>query len=45
MFSVQTRNIDIDMFGVQLRTVPGSVDGIRSALAWAGLEYDYGMGT
>ncbi|KAF9033267.1 glutamyl-tRNA synthetase [Hymenopellis radicata] len=24
------------------RSVPGSVDGIRQALAWAGLEYDYG---
>ncbi|KAJ7596571.1 hypothetical protein C8J56DRAFT_850018 [Mycena floridula] len=24
------------------RTVPGSVDGIRKALDWAGLEYDYG---
>jgi len=25
------------------RTVPGSVEGIRYALEWAGLEYDYGM--
>ncbi|EIN13144.1 hypothetical protein PUNSTDRAFT_57115 [Punctularia strigosozonata HHB-11173 SS5] len=24
------------------RAVPGSVDGIREALNWAGLEYDYG---
>ncbi|KAJ3558730.1 hypothetical protein NM688_g747 [Phlebia brevispora] len=24
------------------RTVPGAVDGIRGALEWAGLEYDYG---
>ena len=22
--------------------MPGSVDGIREALAWAGLDYDYG---
>jgi len=22
--------------------VPGSVEGIREALAWAGLDYDYG---
>ncbi|KAF5312707.1 hypothetical protein D9619_003696 [Psilocybe cf. subviscida] len=26
------------------RFVPGSVDGIRKALSWAGLEYDYGPG-
>ncbi|KAI0935754.1 hypothetical protein AcV5_004082 [Taiwanofungus camphoratus] len=26
------------------RAVPGSVDGIREALEWAGLEYDYGPG-
>ncbi|KAI0735761.1 glutamyl-tRNA synthetase [Earliella scabrosa] len=26
------------------RAVPGAVDGIRSALEWAGLEYDYGPG-
>ncbi|GLB36805.1 putative class-I aminoacyl-tRNA synthetase family protein [Lyophyllum shimeji] len=26
------------------RFVPGSVDGIRKALEWAGLEYDYGPG-
>lgn len=26
------------------RTVPGSVEGIRYALEWAGLEYDYGPG-
>ncbi|KAG6909076.1 hypothetical protein DXG01_002057 [Tephrocybe rancida] len=26
------------------RFVPGSVDGIRKALDWAGLEYDYGPG-
>ncbi|KZT09062.1 glutamyl-tRNA synthetase [Laetiporus sulphureus 93-53] len=26
------------------RTVPGAVDGIREALEWAGLEYDYGPG-
>ncbi|TFK28428.1 glutamyl-tRNA synthetase [Coprinopsis marcescibilis] len=26
------------------RLVPGSVDGIRRALDWAGLEYDYGPG-
>ncbi|OBZ78674.1 putative glutamate--tRNA ligase, mitochondrial [Grifola frondosa] len=26
------------------RTVPGAVDGIRDALEWAGLEYDYGPG-
>ncbi|EKM76990.1 hypothetical protein AGABI1DRAFT_108396 [Agaricus bisporus var. burnettii JB137-S8] len=26
------------------RTVPGSVEGIRFALEWAGLEYDYGPG-
>ncbi|KAI0762511.1 glutamyl-tRNA synthetase [Fomes fomentarius] len=26
------------------RAVPGAVDGIRSALEWSGLEYDYGPG-
>ncbi|KAJ7903667.1 hypothetical protein B0H14DRAFT_2665871 [Mycena olivaceomarginata] len=26
------------------RLVPGAVDGIRHALEWAGLEYDYGPG-
>ncbi|KAL0950568.1 hypothetical protein HGRIS_007370 [Hohenbuehelia grisea] len=26
------------------RFVPGSVEAIRSALAWAGIEYDYGPG-
>ncbi|GJE98035.1 glutamyl-tRNA synthetase [Phanerochaete sordida] len=26
------------------RAVPGAVDNIRSALAWAGLEYDFGPG-
>ncbi|KIL60776.1 hypothetical protein M378DRAFT_83308 [Amanita muscaria Koide BX008] len=26
------------------RFVPGAVDGIRGALQWAGLEYDYGPG-
>ncbi|KXN88041.1 Glutamate--tRNA ligase [Leucoagaricus sp. SymC.cos] len=26
------------------RSVPGSVEGIRYALEWAGLEYDYGPG-
>ncbi|KAI0697163.1 glutamyl-tRNA synthetase [Cytidiella melzeri] len=26
------------------RAVPGAVDGIRSALEWAGIEYDYGPG-
>ena len=26
----------------QSRFVPGSVDGIRRALEWAGLEYDFG---
>ncbi|KAF9235713.1 hypothetical protein BU15DRAFT_89484 [Melanogaster broomeanus] len=26
------------------RYVPGAVDGIRSALAWAGLSYDFGPG-
>ncbi|KAI0078525.1 glutamyl-tRNA synthetase [Panus rudis PR-1116 ss-1] len=26
------------------RAVPGAVDGIRSALEWAGLDYDYGPG-
>jgi len=26
----------------QARYVPGSVEGIREALAWAGLDYDYG---
>ncbi|KAJ3562447.1 hypothetical protein NP233_g9562 [Leucocoprinus birnbaumii] len=26
------------------RTVPGSVEGIRYALEWAGLEYDFGPG-
>ncbi|KAI0344028.1 glutamyl-tRNA synthetase [Trametopsis cervina] len=26
------------------RAVPGAVDGIRSALEWAGVEYDYGPG-
>ncbi|KAJ7284860.1 hypothetical protein C8J57DRAFT_1051890 [Mycena rebaudengoi] len=26
------------------RFVPGSIDGIRRALEWAGLEYDYGPG-
>ncbi|THU78524.1 glutamyl-tRNA synthetase [Dendrothele bispora CBS 962.96] len=26
------------------RFVPGSVDGIRNALDWAGLDYDYGPG-
>ncbi|KAG6866145.1 hypothetical protein C0991_008098 [Blastosporella zonata] len=25
------------------RFVPDSVDGIRKALDWAGLDYDYGM--
>ena len=25
-----------------MRHVPGAVDGIRAALEWAGLEYDYG---
>lgn len=24
------------------RTVPGSLEGIKSGLAWAGLDYDYG---
>ena len=27
------------------RYVPGSVEGIREALAWAGLDYDYGDNT
>lgn len=27
---------------LQARTVPGSVEGIRDALNWAGLDYDYG---
>ena len=27
------------------RAVPGAVDGIRSALEWAGLEYDFGITT
>ncbi|KAF8324958.1 hypothetical protein F5887DRAFT_1021355 [Amanita rubescens] len=27
-----------------MRHVPGAVDGIRAALEWAGLEYDYGPG-
>ena len=27
---------------IQARHVPGSVEGIREALAWAGLDYDYG---
>lgn len=27
-----------------VRAVPGSVDGIRSSLEWAGLHYDYGPG-
>ena len=26
----------------QARAVPGAVEGIRAALAWAGLEYDFG---
>jgi len=26
------------------RAVPGAVDGIRNALEWAGLDYDYGPG-
>ena len=26
----------------QARYVPGSVEGIRDALAWAGLDYDFG---
>jgi hypothetical protein len=26
------------------RAVPGAVEGIREALSWAGLEYDYGPG-
>ena len=26
----------------QARYVPGSVEGIREALEWAGLDYDYG---
>lgn len=26
----------------QTRYVPGSVEGIVEALAWAGLDYDYG---
>jgi len=26
----------------QARYVPGSVEGIREALAWAGLDYDHG---
>lgn len=26
----------------QTRAVPGAVDGIREALEWAGLDYDYG---
>lgn len=26
----------------QARYVPGSVEGIRKALEWAGLDYDYG---
>ena len=26
-----------------MRHVPGAVDGIRAALEWAGLEYDYGV--
>lgn len=30
-------------FCVQTRFVPNSVDGIRHALDWAGLEYDYGL--
>lgn len=33
------RGIDV----IQTRFVPGSVDGIRKALEWAGLEYDYGQ--
>ena len=27
---------------LQTRLVPGAVDGIRSALTWAGLSYDFG---
>lgn len=27
----------------QTRFVPEAVEGIRSALTWAGLEYDFGM--
>ncbi|PIL30834.1 hypothetical protein GSI_07002 [Ganoderma sinense ZZ0214-1] len=27
---------------LQSRAVPGAVDGIRGALSWAGLEFDYG---
>ena len=27
---------------IQARHVSGSVEGIREALAWAGLDYDYG---
>jgi hypothetical protein len=26
----------------QARYLPGSVEGIRGALEWAGLDYDYG---
>lgn len=29
--------------GLQARTVPGAVEGIRDALEWSGLEYDHGQ--
>lgn len=28
---------------LKTRSVPGSVEGIRKALSWAGLDYDYGV--
>lgn len=39
---------DAQMLGLgltdrQARYVPGSVEGIREALAWAGLDYDHGI--
>lgn len=33
----------IDLPMLQTRSVPGSVDEIRSSLEWVGLEYDHGV--
>ena len=32
-----------NLMKVQTRYVPTAVDGIKNALAWAGLPYDFGM--
>ncbi|KAG6831645.1 hypothetical protein H0H92_008722 [Tricholoma furcatifolium] len=43
MMRVEDTDATADKFN-KTRFVPDSVDGIRKALDWAGLEYDYGPG-